>query len=243
MFVSAFRQTFSNPHVILPVIHVETLPQAMSNTAVAREAGADGVFLINHRIPCSELLAIHHEVCRDNPDWWIGVNCLGLPVTDIFSRISPNTAGVWVDNAHIDEENEEQEQAERIAAVRRKSGWTGLYFGGVAFKYQRPVVDLERAARLATRYMDVVTTSGKATGSIPEVAKIARLKQAIGAHPLAIASGITPENVTLYLPIADCFMVATGISSSFSMLNPQRVQALVSLVRNAGGAASKQESH
>jgi hypothetical protein len=36
------------------------------------------------------------------------------------------------------------------------------------------------------------------------------LKRALGDWPLAIASGITPENVGEYLPVADCFLVATG---------------------------------
>jgi hypothetical protein len=39
--------------------------------------------------------------------------------------------------------------------ARRARGWTGLYFGGVAFKYQRDVAaaDLGPAAVLATSYM------------------------------------------------------------------------------------------
>ena len=39
-----------------------------------------------------------------------------------------------------------------------------LYFGGVAFKYQRPVDDLAEATTKASRFIDVVTTSGAGTG-------------------------------------------------------------------------------
>jgi predicted TIM-barrel enzyme len=66
------------------------------------------------------------------------------------------------------------------------------------------------------------------------VEKIARMKEAIGTHPLAIASGITPENVEQYLPIANCFLVATGISSDFTTLDPSRVRDLVGRVRDYG---------
>jgi protein-tyrosine-phosphatase len=101
----------------------------------------------------------------------------------------------------------------------------------VAFKYQRRVDDLAAAARTATRYMDVVTTSGPGTGLKAHRDKIAEMKNAIGGFPLGIASGITPENVVDYLDVADCFLVATGISDTFSELNPGRVRELVANVR------------
>ena len=55
-------------------------------------------------------------------------------------------------------------------------GWAGLYFGGVAFKKQREVrrEDFEHAARVAAPYVDVVTTSGVATGRAADVAKVSR---------------------------------------------------------------------
>jgi predicted TIM-barrel enzyme len=44
---------------------------------------------------------------------------------------------------------------------------------------------------------------------------------------LAIASGITVQNVDRYLEWADCFLVATGISDSHTELNPSKVRALL----------------
>ena len=55
-----------------------------------------------------------------------------------------------------------------------------------------------------------------------------------GDTPLAIASGITPENVEVYLPFADSFLVATGISRSFTELDPSKVRMLVQRVRSYG---------
>jgi predicted TIM-barrel enzyme len=107
-----------------------------------------------------------------------------------------------------------------------------MYFGGVAFKYQRHVEAVGHAARIASRYMDVVTTSGPGTGRAAEVEKIFTMKEALGDFTLAIASGITPENVTAYLPYADCFLVATGISHDFNNLDPARTKTLVDTVRD-----------
>jgi predicted TIM-barrel enzyme len=177
------------------------------------------------------VLRVHQEVAAALPDWWIGVNCLGLPGDQVFAQVSAAVAGVWIDDARVVEETEEQPEAERIAAARRASRWEGLYFGGVAFKYQRPVTDYARVARLAARYADVVMTSGPGTGQAADRAKIATMKAALGEVPLAVASGITPENVGEYLDVADCFLVATGISASFTELDPERVAALVRVVR------------
>ena len=113
--------------------------------------------------------------------------------------------------------------------------WSGLYFGGVAFKYQRPVDDLAQAAMIAADYMDVVTTSGPGTGHAASLEKISCLKQALGDQPLAIASGITPENVGDYLDRADCFLVATGVSKLWEELDSDGLTALVQNVRRLPG--------
>jgi predicted TIM-barrel enzyme len=57
----------------------------------------------------------------------------------------------------------------------------------------------------------------------------------LGEAPLGIASGITPENVEEYLPLADCFLVATGIIRSFSQLDLTRVRLLIERVRSYNG--------
>jgi len=229
--LSMFRQVFSSRHVVLPVIHVESLEQAQRNVQVSRDAGADGVFLINHGMPDRSLLAIHETVADAHPEWWVGVNCLGLMPEQVFREVSPKVSGVWVDNAGIVEDRDTQEYAERVLASRQACAPDCLYFGGVAFKYQRHVDDLEAAGRIAARYMDVVTTSGVGTGEAAAEEKIRRLKAALGEAPLAIASGVTPDNVTHYLPFAEALLVATGISRSFTELDPGLVQALIRRVR------------
>ncbi|MBW2023646.1 MAG: adenine phosphoribosyltransferase, partial [Deltaproteobacteria bacterium] len=125
----------------------------------------------------------------------------------------------------------DQHGAESIQAARIENGWLGLYFEDVAFKYQRRVEDVAWATRLARSYMDVVTTSGPGMGQPAPLSKIVIMRQALGDVPLAIASGITPEDVGDYLDVADCFLVATGISRSFTEFDPDLVKALVKAVR------------
>jgi hypothetical protein len=227
----SFHRQFHHPHVVLPVIHVTDEAQALRNVALAHQVGADGVFLINHAISSRELLTIHAKVVEAFPDWWIGVNCLDLHPQAVFSVVSHQVAGVWTDNAMIDEARQEQPAADAVLAARRQHGWRGLYFGGVAFKYQRPVHDLRTAATRARQFMDVITTSGPGTGRAAHIDKIRTMKAAIGGFPLAIASGITPANIADYLPHSDCYLVATGISKSFEELDGGLTKQLIETVR------------
>ncbi|MEM7334255.1 MAG: BtpA/SgcQ family protein [Chloroflexota bacterium] len=235
MWSSHFKQA----KVLLPVVHVQSLEQTLRNVAIAREAGCDGVFLINHdtadgKRPFShqDLVEIATAVNDKFPHFWLGLNCLDLTARETFPYLPDFVNGLWVDNAKIDETTPLQPAADAIQTARVSSEWNGLYFGGVSFKYQRSVTDNAQAAIIATRYMDVVTTSGAGTGTAAAVTKIQKMKQAITPHPLAIASGITPENIHQYLPHADAFLVATGISRSFYELDQHRISLLCQAIRN-----------
>lgn len=228
--MNRFKDTFTSNHVILPVIHVEGLDQALRNTERAMSNGCDGVFLIAHSAPADLLLKVTSLCRREFPSFWLGVNLLDKDPWESFPLLTDEINGLWADTAFIGERSTEQPIADRISRVREKSKWEGLYFGGVAFKYQQPVTLLSKVARIAEKYMDVVTTSGPATGQPARLGKIQEMKEAITA-PLAIASGITSENVSEYLPFADCFLVATGISDSWAELDPHKVKQLVEKVR------------
>ena len=73
--------------------------------------------------------------------------------------------------------------------------------------------DVGVAASLASHFMDVITTSGDATGVAANLHKIKAMRASCGNAAMAIASGITPANASKYIPYVDCFLVATGISA------------------------------
>jgi uncharacterized protein len=226
-----FYLTFSSGRVVLPVIHVSDYEQAHRNVQISFDSGSDGVFLINHLIPYAHLLDICKQIRNDFPYRWIGINCLDLKSREVFSKITTEVDGIWTDNAGIREELDEQVEADEINDSRINSEFNGLYFGGVAFKYQRYVFDIETVTALASKYVDVVTTSGPRTGQPAEISKIKKMKKVLGDHPLAIASGISKDNVQLYLPYVDCFLVATGISKSFTELDPVLLTGLIIKVK------------
>ena len=67
------------------------------------------------------------------------------------------------------------------------------------------------------------------TGVAPSVEHVRAVSEGARTVPgsrVAVASGITPENVGPFLPLVDDFLVATGISSSFYQFDKVRVRDL-----------------
>jgi len=240
-----FHKLFKAPGpVVTPVIHVLDRVQAERNVAVAVRAGAAGVFLINHDFEKERLVPILRDVRARWPGLWLGVNFLAVTGRDAFPVLGALEAdgctidAYWADDARTDERVAVQSEAHEIAQVRRDSGWSGMYFGGVAFKKQRPVdpSQFRQSAEIARPFMDVVTTSGIATGREAEDSKIAEFRAGLGDAPLALASGVTPENAARYGRDVDCFLVATGINreGDFYNIDPARLETLMRVTREMG---------
>jgi predicted TIM-barrel enzyme len=89
---------------------------------------------------------------------------------------------------------------------------------------------------LAANYMDVVTTSGTATGNAAEISKITTFRSALPDTPIALASGITPYNALDY-KMVDCFMVATGINidDDFYNIDSEKLNQLISQCKKMEG--------
>lgn len=216
-------------------LFISNLPSALHNAEIAFEEGADGAFLIQMEdLGINDLDEMYKVIHQEFFTWWIGINDSTRPVVNVFDTINPTVSGLWTDDARIMEWPDHQPEADIIQAARSDSKWNGLYFGGVALKGQRPVQNIELAAKIATQYMDVVTTSGRGTGFVPEVEKIRAMKAAIGKHPLGIASGISPDNVHDFTPIADAFLVATSLlEKGTENFDCSRVRDLVQAVRGS----------
>lgn len=224
---------------MFPVIHVVDAEQIAINVQIARDAGSPGVFLINHDFHYKEFLPLIRETRSRFPDYWIGVNFLAVtgkqafPILAELGHAGSPVDAYWADDARIDEQaaTDAQTEAAEILEIKKSCGWGGMYFGGTAFKKQREVApkDYAQSARIASDYMDVVTTSGIATGHSADLGKINTFREACEETPIALASGITPENVQDYLPFIDATLVATGINKEddFYNIDPSRLNKLL----------------
>ncbi|MFA6183601.1 MAG: hypothetical protein WC682_00690 [Parcubacteria group bacterium] len=224
------EKAFGRKKAFFPVIHVANEGQALRNVAVAVKAKADGIFLINHTIRAIKLIEIFLIIKKEFPTLWIGINFLDLYNYQAAEQVVKIGAdGLWTDNAGVSEVAIERP----IIRDELLGKWSGLYFGGVAFKYQEEIRDVATVAKLSLDVVDVVTTSGTQTGLAPQIDKISTIREAIGDNfPMAIASGIAIENVESFLPFCDCFLVATGISFSHTELDAEKTWLLSNLIHN-----------
>jgi len=225
------------PKQVFAVIHVQNQSQAYSNLRIAEDTGCDGAFLISHgEVAPDELWDIYFHLRRISR-LTLGINQLGYPTSLCFSdayargrREGLRVPMIWADNYKLTHEGQSLPDVVRDYKQRVLRD-PPLYFGGVAFKHQPEEhltgPELAREAIQACGHVDVLTTSGIRTGTAPDIEKIRTMREAVGTRAkLAIASGITPENVGEFLPYADAFLVSTGISRDFYNLDPLKTHRL-----------------
>jgi hypothetical protein len=235
--MNRIEEVFGTRRVFLPVIHPISPDEAMRSVRVAWNAGVRGLFLIDQGMSAGEVLDLVLDIRRRLPALWVGINLLGVPPAEVLRRglgaCGGRIDGIWTDNAAIDEDAPSQPAAQEFLDARAQHGWTGLYFGGVAFKYQRevPAEKWRRAASTAQAFMDVVSTSGPGTGQPADVAKTMAMRDGMGAAgAIALASGVTDANVSGYLPYVDAYLVGTSIERAFGVVDPDKVTRLQKLI-------------
>lgn len=223
---------------IFPVIHHVDSRTTRNEAELAFQMGADGVFLISHYgdkpayagIADDEtLMSLAKQLKAEHSNAAIGINCLSWsPVKTAKRAVLNGLDMVWADSMGVDSTGLSREGVEMRALAA--SNPDTLFFASVAFKYMPFEPDPVSAAMHARLAGFIPTTSGSATGEAPDVSKIAAMSEA-GA--LAIASGMTPENVDLYAAYLSHILVATGISADEHHLDPQKLASFIKRVRSS----------
>lgn len=195
-----------------PVIHHRDNALTIRNAELAAGAGAHGVFVISMDGRDEKVIPAALCVKRKVSGIKVGVNLLQASAYDAL--MSASIAGLdatWVD--YIDFHGLEVGPVTRALAAAKHASGEHSFFAGVAFKYQPHEPDPAGAAKLAAGLGFIPTTSGPATGRPAETSKLGAMRAALGSSRLALASGITPSNISEYFPSVTDYLVATGISS------------------------------
>jgi hypothetical protein len=228
------------PRLII-VVHTKGDPaHALQQTQLALENGAGGVFLIDHRVgfraqqlDCFRSLQIDYQYVREHcPHAWIGLNFLDLKPEQAAMAMAgvDSPDGLWVDNCGIRDSTSYSEPYLFLRKYFLYRTWS--VFASIDFKYQTPAHDLEGATRSATSMYEVTVTSGPATGEAPTVEKLRRMRKAAGEDSnIALASGVTAENIRDFMPFVDTFMVATGVSRAFHELDDAKIREMHDILR------------
>jgi len=219
--------------LVYPVIHYLSRELALEEVWVARSCGTEGVFLISHHGNDYELIEVAAEAKLKYPDFRIGINLLSQDA--IFACKQAKVAEldmVWADDMGVDSRGGNP-MAEYLSLLASETPSIQL-FASVAFKYRPHEPNPALAATMAQNLGFIPTTSGSATGSAPEVRKIAAMSAATGGQ-LAIASGMTPENVRDYAPYLSHILVATGVGLDEYRIDPDRLIALIANCQDSNG--------
>lgn len=233
---------------VFPVVHITSAEQAVAQTQVAVDAEADGVFLINHSYDdhSEVLVQAFNGVSTQFPELFVGLNYLmrGGPLAgydrtkDLLDdgRLVRAPDALWFDDATggMTDLGEAIRMLVRTNRFRRRVPQLQPIqcLGGAAFKYtSRYTGDPAEAAALTKQlapFVDVVTTSGQKTGIAPSPEKIAAMRDAVGSGRLAVASGITIENITDYPGDMSVLVASSLETDAYSgVFVPERVQAFV----------------
>lgn len=234
---------------VYPVIHVDGIDQVLQQAGVAFGHDVAGVFLIDHDSDDARLMDCISAVRDEYPDVFLGVNFIRRSAARALEILAGRFGedillnAIWSDNAGLSLAGAGVDEGAGIlgaeitalAAARRRTGWQGLHFGGVAFKYQAPVppAQLPALGRLARQYVDVPTTSGPGTGQAVDVARLRALREGLGDHPLALASGVTAANVAEFVEFVDHILVSTGINNQQDLIDETKLGELLANVQAA----------
>ena len=187
--------------------------QVLSNIDICIESGIEKVFLINHAVSVGNLILCANKARTQYPNLWIGVNMLGMDTEFSIHQSGPKLSGMLtgIDGLWCDATI----SPEKAKEIRN---YKGMFFGGLAFKYQPQPTDLEQACKDAKLATDVATTSGSGTGKAATVVKIKTIREYLGDHPMAIASGISIDNISSYNGLANYLLVASSITDRSEMI-------------------------
>jgi predicted TIM-barrel enzyme len=221
---------------VLPVIHHLDASTTLAQADLAFRENADGVFLISHDGRNEDLFSPARTIKQKYPDKTVGINLLGQDaLKSLETVIELGIDALWTDTHGVSSESIPQ-QAIEISQWIKNNTQAPLIFASVAFKYQAEETDPGEAARRVAELGMIPTTSGPGTGKAPDLSKIVIMNEALSDGELAVASGMTPENVHAFLPYLSHYLVATGVSIDAHHFDEERLGKFISLIKNGTGA-------
>lgn len=202
--------------MIVPVIHCLNWHQIKTNLETCRKNGVEMVFLINHRPGPDSAIDLEKwfgQAKSEFPEIKIGINFLQLNTEDSIDSCNRiGSDAIWTDYPGT--------------GIRNSP-----LFGSVAFKYQKHVPDdkLGPVCLEAMKNMDVICTSGPATGKPASIRKIELIREHIGNFPLALASGINEENKKIFDSLVDYMLVASSITDGNEIIIDSKLNRLINI--------------
>lgn len=213
---------------IYPVIHYKDDETTINEATIAYNAGANGVFLISHLGSNERLIPLAVEI-KKLLGFKVGLNFLGDDAIYTAHIVKKNGLDmIWNDYCGVSSAGLSFEGYELQAWAAANQHID--VFASVAFKYQADEPNPSLAAQLAKAAGFIPTTSGAGTGQAPTLDKISTMFTSTNGL-LAIASGMTPENIEEFKPYLSHVLVSTGISKDEYHFDEDKLKEFIRLSR------------
>ena len=221
--------------LVFPVIHHLDRETSTEQALLIRKLGAGGVFFISHAGEDDQVLTVATDVKVFAPEFKVGINLLASSALFACEKAKEASLDmVWVDAPGV---RSDSISAPALALAEFvKQNPSIQLFASVAFKYQPEDIRPSLAAVKAKQLGFIPTTSGPATGVKPPMSKISQMSFATKAL-LAVASGMTPENIARFAPYISHAFVSTGISKDEYHVDPDRLIEFLNAARGVAQGA------
>jgi predicted TIM-barrel enzyme len=214
---------------VLPVIHILNKQQAIEQAELLVASKCDGFWLINHDGDDELTLSLAVTLTERYQDFMVGVNLLSHSAESaVNAALERGLKYLWLDYAGVHSVAPNEKLLNKLKKICLKRNIH--IFAGTAFKYQSPEPHPVCAAVQAQDYGMIVTTSGSGTGHAADLTKIKSMSSAVHGH-VALASGLTLDNLADYHPYVEYALVATGISQDEYYFAPQKLTAFMNEAR------------
>jgi hypothetical protein len=192
---------------IYPIVNYLDRPVAFAQATIASLAGAHGLFLKADNGNDDELVAVAADIKRQYPFLDIGVSLMSksAPVA-VAMAANSGLDMVWADMGvtHKGLTSTGMELSRLATSHPRLRLFSSLVIGHHAME-----IESAQAANNAKIAGFVPTASSTEAGAAPNLASVIRVSTLVAGN-LAVASGLTPDNISSYAPYVD-HALATGI--------------------------------
>lgn len=215
---------------VYPVIHYLNDQTTIDEAILAKSLGADGVFLISHIGSNDRLAPLGAKIKVHYPEFKVGLNLLGQSILEAANNVREYDLDmVWGDNCGVSSLGLD-EQGIQLKEWKKSHSNIDM-FASVAFKYQKTDFNPPLAAQEALNAGFIPTTSGAGTGKAPSLQKITSMSKAVNGQ-LAVASGMTCDNIQEFAPHLSHILVSTGVSKDDYHFDIDKLSRFIALIKN-----------
>lgn len=211
-----FLDLFKNSKPILGMLHLKgdtdekVLQTAIKEMDLLTHNGVDAVVVENYFGKPHHVEMVLKYLKENRKDIIYGVNLLDDDALGFELAKKYDAKFIQLDSVagHLD--IPEDLKFHKFITAKRKE-CNAFVLGGVRFKYQpyKSGRSLEEDLKIAMTRCDAIVVTGAATGMETDLDKINSFRKIIGDFTLVVGAGMTPENCSKQLEIADAAIVGS----------------------------------